>query len=53
QYPQIQLQASGGVRTVGDLKALRAIGALSAISGRALLDGKISIEEIATFLPGG
>lgn len=53
QYPQIQLQASGGVRTVGDLKALRAIGALSAISGRALLDGKISIEEIAAFLPDG
>lgn len=53
EYPHIQLQASGGVRTVGDLKALRAIGALSAISGRALLDGKITIEEIATFLPGG
>ena len=53
QYPQIQLQASGGVRTVGDLKALRAIGAPAAISGRALLDGRISIEEIATFLPGG
>lgn len=51
QYPQIQLQASGGVRTVGDLKALRDIGAPAAISGRALLDGKITIEEIATFLP--
>jgi len=50
-YPQIQLQASGGVRTVGDLKALRDIGAPAAISGRALLDGKLTIEEIATFLP--
>ena len=52
RYPQIQLQASGGVRAIGDLKALRAVGAPAAISGRALLDGKISIEEIATFLPG-
>tara|TARA_B100000700_G_scaffold286221_1_gene340900 strand:- start:68 stop:808 length:741 start_codon:yes stop_codon:yes gene_type:complete len=51
QYPQIQLQASGGVRSIGDLKALRAVGVPAAISGRALLDGKISIEEIASFLP--
>ena len=51
QYPQIQLQASGGVRAIGDLKALRAAGVPAAISGRALLDGKISAEEIASFLP--
>lgn len=50
-YPRIQLQASGGVRTIGDLKALRDIGAPAAISGRALLDGRITIEEIASFLP--
>jgi len=50
EYPRIQLQASGGVRTVGDLKTLREIGAQAAISGRALLDGRISVEEIETFL---
>lgn len=51
KYPDVHLQASGGVRSIDDLKALREIGAQAAISGRALLDGKISAREIATFLP--
>lgn len=51
KYPDIQLQASGGVRSIDDLQALRKIGATAAISGRALLDGKITAREIATFLP--
>lgn len=51
KYPHILLQASGGVRDIDDLKALKHIGAPAAISGRALLDGKIKTGEIATFLP--
>ena len=51
RYPRIRLQASGGVRDIGDLKALKDIGTPAAISGRALLDGKINVEEVATFLP--
>ena len=51
KYPQILLQASGGVRDIDDLKVLKRIGAPAAISGRALLDGKITNGEIATFLP--
>jgi len=51
KYPDVHLQVSGGVRSIDDLKALREIGAQAAISGRALLDGKISAREIATFLP--
>ncbi len=50
KYPGIQLQASGGVRSVDDFAALREIGASATISGRALLDGTISAMEIATFL---
>ncbi len=50
RYPRIQLQASGGVRSIEDLEALREIGAHAAISGRALLDGKITESEVATFL---
>ena len=50
KYPCIQLQASGGVRDIGDLKALNRIGVPAAISGRALLDGKINTEELTTFL---
>lgn len=51
KYPQIQLQASGGVRDINDLKALDRIGVPAAISGRALLDGKIDSTELSTFLP--
>lgn len=51
RYPDIHLQASGGVRNIDDLKALRSIGVGAAISGRALLDGKLSAKEITTFLP--
>lgn len=51
RYPQVRLQASGGVRDIGDLKALKDLGVQAAISGRALLDGKIDIEEAATCLP--
>jgi len=51
KYPHILLQASGGVRDIDDLKVLKRIGAPAAISGRALLDGKITNGEIATFLP--
>lgn len=51
-YPQLQLQASGGVRHIEDMQQLRRIGVPAAISGRALLDGKISAEEIETFQRG-
>lgn len=51
KYPRIRLQASGGVRDIDDLKALDRIGVPAAISGRALLDGKIKTEELTTFLP--
>ncbi len=50
RYPDIQLQASGGVRSIDDLDALQAVGVPAAITGRALLDGRISAEEVATFL---
>lgn len=50
RYPDIQLQASGGVRNIDDLDALRAAGVPAAITGRALLDGRITAEEISSFL---
>lgn len=50
EYPELQLQASGGVRDIADLEKLRHLGVPAAISGRALLDGKISAVEIETFL---
>jgi phosphoribosylformimino-5-aminoimidazole carboxamide ribotide isomerase len=49
QFPDLQLQASGGVRDVQDLKALRDRGLPAAITGRALLDGKITAAEMVSF----
>ncbi|MGD9386822.1 MAG: 1-(5-phosphoribosyl)-5-[(5-phosphoribosylamino)methylideneamino] imidazole-4-carboxamide isomerase [Gammaproteobacteria bacterium] len=50
RFPELQLQASGGVRDINDVQALRATGATGAIIGKALLDGRITDEEIRSFL---
>ena len=49
RYPGLGLQASGGVRHLADLERLRSIGVPAAITGRALLDGEISADEVASF----
>ena len=49
RYPALQLQASGGVRDIDDLEVLRELGVPAAITGKALLDGRISAEEIRSF----
>lgn len=46
RYPHISLQASGGVRDAEDLRQAASTGASGAITGRALLDGRISAEEL-------
>ncbi|NNM62621.1 MAG: 1-(5-phosphoribosyl)-5-[(5-phosphoribosylamino)methylideneamino] imidazole-4-carboxamide isomerase [Steroidobacteraceae bacterium] len=51
RFPHIEWQASGGVRDARDLGALAAVGAAAAISGKALLEGLIRIEEMQPFLP--
>jgi phosphoribosylformimino-5-aminoimidazole carboxamide ribotide isomerase len=50
RFPGIELQASGGVRHIADVAALRETGAAAAIIGKALLDGRITDEEIRSFL---
>ena len=50
RYPDICLQASGGVRDIGDINRLREIGVPAAITGKALLDGKITAAEVGSFL---
>lgn len=50
RYPQLELQASGGVRDANDLRALEEVGVQAAIVGKALLDRKITLEELGPFL---
>jgi phosphoribosylformimino-5-aminoimidazole carboxamide ribotide isomerase len=51
RFPNIAWQASGGVRDAADLHALGECGAAAAISGKALLEELIPIEELRPFLP--
>lgn len=50
RYPEIEWQASGGVRSDADLRALADLGVAVAITGRALLEEGLDAEELAPFL---
>ena len=45
RYPQLQLQASGGVSSLDDLEQLKPMGASGVITGKALLDGRFTVTE--------
>lgn len=51
RWPAVAWQASGGVRDARDLDELAATGVAGAVSGKALLEGRITDEEIRRFLP--
>ncbi len=51
RFPQVAWQASGGIRDARDLRALADCGAAAAISGKALLEELIPLEEPRPFLP--
>jgi phosphoribosylformimino-5-aminoimidazole carboxamide ribotide isomerase len=50
RFPQVQWQASGGVSSARDLHELRDCGVAAVISGKALLENRISAEELRPFL---
>jgi phosphoribosylformimino-5-aminoimidazole carboxamide ribotide isomerase len=52
RWPKIEFIASGGVRDAADLAALAATGVAAAVSGKALLEGRLKPEEMKPFLPG-
>jgi phosphoribosylformimino-5-aminoimidazole carboxamide ribotide isomerase len=43
--PSLAVQASGGVRSLDDIRAAREAGACGVILGRALLEGRFTVEE--------
>ncbi len=45
RFPDIALQASGGVGTIEDIRQLRQAGAAAAIVGKALYEGKFTLAE--------
>ncbi len=53
RYPELEWQASGGVRSAADLHALAELGVAAAITGRALLEEGVDVQELAPFLRNG
>ncbi|HUO96226.1 MAG TPA: HisA/HisF-related TIM barrel protein [Steroidobacteraceae bacterium] len=51
RFPEIEWQASGGVRGACDLWALADGGVAAAISGRALIEERLPVAELRPFLP--
>ncbi len=49
RFPTMQIQASGGVSRLADLESLARCGASAAITGKALLDGRITLQELGSF----
>jgi len=45
RYPDLEVQASGGVSGLRDLKQLKITGASAVITGKALLEGCFTVEE--------
>ncbi|MDD3178841.1 MAG: 1-(5-phosphoribosyl)-5-[(5-phosphoribosylamino)methylideneamino]imidazole-4-carboxamide isomerase [Opitutaceae bacterium] len=45
RFPALQIQASGGVSSLDDLRALRSTGVTGAIVGRALYEKKFTLQE--------
>jgi phosphoribosylformimino-5-aminoimidazole carboxamide ribotide isomerase len=49
-YPQLKLVASGGVTHISELPVLDEIGMDGAIIGKAIYEGKISLNELKAFI---
>ena len=45
RYPDLQLQASGGVSSLTDLQQLKPTGAAGVITGKALLEKRFSVTD--------
>ena len=50
RYPKARITASGGISSAAELPELAKTGVTSVVTGKALLDGRLTIKEIGTFL---
>ena len=50
RFPGINFVASGGVSNIADVAALQEAGCSGAIIGKAIYEGRISLEALKTFL---
>jgi len=50
RYPEARVIASGGISSAAELPVLAQTGATSVVTGKALLDGRLTLQEIEQFL---
>ena len=50
KFPNIKILASGGVRSIEDIKKLQDKGIFAVIIGRAIYEGKLKMQDIKDFL---
>lgn len=50
QFPKLNLIASGGVASIKDLEELKEAGCSGAIVGKAIYEGRITMDELKSFL---
>jgi phosphoribosylformimino-5-aminoimidazole carboxamide ribotide isomerase len=50
-HPQVQVQASGGVRDAADITAARNVGCAGAVLGKALLEGRVTLVDAFAEMP--
>lgn len=50
RYPRVGWQASGGIRNAADLADLERAGVTAAVSGKAVLEERVSLKELRKFL---
>ncbi|MDX1572288.1 MAG: 1-(5-phosphoribosyl)-5-[(5-phosphoribosylamino)methylideneamino]imidazole-4-carboxamide isomerase [Xanthomonadales bacterium] len=53
RWPALSIQASGGVRALSDLDELRGTGVSGVVVGRAILEGRFTVEEALQCLRDG
>lgn len=46
QFPTANIIASGGIRNLADIDALKRVGVKEAVVGRAMFEGTLTLEEI-------
>ena len=51
RFPTVEITVSGGIATLGDLTALDRAGLRSVIVGKALYEGRITLEDLGRCLP--
>jgi phosphoribosylformimino-5-aminoimidazole carboxamide ribotide isomerase len=49
RYPKARFIASGGISSVSDLRDLATTGVAGVVTGKALLDGRLTLQEIEQF----